>query len=429
MSSRKGVLHSAAFQLLAGFLVTILCGALLLILPVSRKDGAVISFLDAFFVSTSAVCVTGLSPVVLKDTFSTAGYAVIMVLMQVGGLGFATFAGVFLLMMKQRFKGTLLKESYGVSRVQIRSLVKIIVIATLICEGIGALLLFGYFLSYYTPLTSLGYALFHTVSAFNNAGMDLFGTSLEGFAGHVGINLTISFLIISGGLGFVVYLDMAENMKNHSRKLSIQTKVVLITTAVLLAAGTLLFYLSGDMTLLESFFQSVTSRTAGFDTIPQASLSAYSLMLTIVLMFIGASPGSTGGGIKTTTFFTLAVTFYSIIRQKEPICFNRRIAESSLRKAQAVLMISLVIVLVFTLAILRIEEKSGIAPLSLLFEVVSAFATVGLSASVTPLLSIPSKLLLIVLMFIGRVGPLTVTSLIERKRESLSYVEETMNIG
>lgn len=429
MTSRKGVLHSASFQLLAGFLLTILCGAIMLFLPVSHKDGVELSFLDALFVSTSAVCVTGLSPVVLKDTFSNTGYGVIMVLMQVGGLGFATFAGVFLLMMKQSFKGTLLKESYGVGRMQIRNLVKIIAISTLICEGIGAVLLFIFFLPYYTPLTSLGYAVFHTVSAFNNAGMDLFGTSLEGFSGHVGINLTIAFLIITGGIGFVVYLDMAENLKSHARKLSIQTKVVLITTAVLLAVGTLLFYLSGDMTLLESFFQSVTSRTAGFDTVPQASLSAYSMMLTIVLMFIGASPGSTGGGIKTTTFFTLAVTFYSIIRQKSATCFRRRIADSSVRKAQAVLMISLVIVMIFTLAMLRIEESTGIAPLAILFEVVSAFATVGLSASVTPLLSVPSKLLLIILMFVGRVGPLTVTGLIERKRENLSYVEETMNIG
>lgn len=429
MSSRRGVLHSASFQLLAGFLLTILCGAVMLFLPVSHRDGVELSFLDALFVSTSAVCVTGLSPVTLRDTFSGTGYGVIMVLMQVGGLGFATFAGVFLLMMKQSFKGTLLKESYGVGRTQIRNLVKIITISTLICEGIGAVLLFVFFLPYYPPLTSLGYAAFHTVSAFNNAGMDLFGTSLEGFSGHVGINLTIAFLIITGGLGFVVYLDMAENMKSHARKLSIQTKVVLITTAVLLAVGTLLFYLSGDMTLLESFFQSVTSRTAGFDTVPQASLSAYSMLLTIVLMFIGASPGSTGGGIKTTTFFTLAVTFYSIIRQKSATCFRRRIAESSVRKAQAVLMISLVIVMIFSLAMLRIEESSGIAPLSILFEVVSAFATVGLSASVTPLLSVPSKLLLIILMFVGRVGPLTVTGLIERKRENLSYVEETMNIG
>ena len=429
MKARKGITHSASFKLLAGFFITILCGSILLSLPFSHKEGVSISFLDALFVSTSAVCVTGLTPVVLRDTFSVGGCVVITLLMQIGGLGFAAFAGALLLIMKQNFRGTLLKESYGVTNSRIKSLIIIIALSSLFCELVGFILLFIFLLPYYAPLDALGYSIFHTISAFNNAGLDLFGTSLEAFSSHVGINLTVAFLIITGGIGFVVYLDIEENRKKSIKKLSIQTKVVLITTTILIIVGTLLFYFSGDMSLLQSFFQSVTSRTAGFDTIPQVSLSGYSQFLTIVLMFIGASPGSTGGGIKTTTFFTLAVTFYAIIRQKSPTCFRRRIAETSVRKAQAVLMISLAIVLIFTLAILRIEEHTGVAPLAILFEVVSAFATVGLSASITPLLSVTSRILLIILMFVGRVGPLTVTSLLERKKENLNYVEETMNIG
>ena len=429
MKARKGITHSASFKLLAGFFITILCGSILLSLPFSHKEGVTISFLDALFVSTSAVCVTGLTPVVLRDTYSVGGCVVITVLMQIGGLGFAAFAGALLLIMKQNFRGTLLKESYGVTNSRIKSLIIIIAFSSLFFELVGFILLFIFLLPYYSPLDAIGYAIFHTISAFNNAGLDLFGTSLEAFSSHVGINLTVALLIITGGIGFVVYLDIEENRKKKIKKLSIQTKVVLITTATLIIVGTLLFYCSGDMSLLQSFFQSVTSRTAGFDTIPQVSLSGYSQFLTIVLMFIGASPGSTGGGIKTTTFFTLAVTFYAIIRQKSPTCFRRRIAETSVRKAQAVLMISLAIVLIFTLAILRIEEHTGVAPLAILFEVVSAFATVGLSASITPLLSVTSRILLIILMFVGRVGPLTVTSLLERKKENLNYVEETMNIG
>ena len=231
-------------------------------------------------------------------------------------------------------------------------------------------------------------------------------------------------LIVFGGLGFLVYADLIDN---RARKFSIQTKAVVITTLFLIVAGTLGFFLTGQMDLLNSFFQSVTARTAGFESVPQVEQSSYTLFLTVILMFIGASPGSTGGGIKTTTFFVIVLTFVSVIRRAHPVAFKRRVAAESVNKAFAVFMISIVIVCMCSLVLMGLEED--VDPLFLLYEVVSAYATVGLSCSLTPSLRVASRAILIVLMFVGRVGPLTIAGLVDRKRERVRYLEENMNIG
>ena len=247
---------------------------------------------------------------------------------------------------------------------------------------------------------------------------------MVGFNDHAGILITVASLIVLGGLGFLVYADLIDN---RGRKLSIQTKVVVVTTVFLIIAGTLGFFLTGEMDLVNSLFQSVTARTAGFESVPQAEQSTYTLFLTVILMFIGASPGSTGGGIKTTTFFVLVLTFISVIRQSSPVAFKRRLSSESIFKAFAVFMISIMIVCASSLVIMGLEEDKD--PLFIIFEVVSAYATVGLSCALTPTLRIASRALLILLMFIGRVGPLTIAGLVAHKKERLNYLEENINIG
>ena len=385
----------APFRILVSFLGVILTGTVLLKLPVSIQDGVDLSWFDSLFVATSAVCVTGLTPVILADTFTPTGFFFVALLVQVGGLSFATFAAAFLIFLRRKASGNLIVESYGVATKNWRSLIKVTMLITFLFELAGTALLFLFYSPYVDgALATLGHAAFTAVSAFNNAGFDTFGTSMIGF---------------------------------NDKKFSIQTKAVVITTLFLIVAGTLGFFLTGQMDLLNSFFQSVTARTAGFESVPQVEQSSYTLFLTVILMFIGASPGSTGGGIKTTTFFVIVLTFVSVIRRAHPVAFKRRVAAESVNKAFAVFMISIVIVCMCSLVLMGLEED--VDPLFLLYEVVSAYATVGLSCSLTPSLRVASRAILIVLMFVGRVGPLTIAGLVDRKRERVRYLEENMNIG
>ena len=296
---------------------------------------------------------------------------------------------------------------------------------TFTVELLGTIVLFLFFYPYFgSAVPTLGHAAFIAVSAFNNAGFDTFGTSLVTFNDNAGILVTVALLIILGGLGFLVYADLIDS---RARKFSIQTKAVVLTTVLLIVFGTLGFWVTGDIDLANSFFQSVTARTAGFESVPQVEQGHYILFLTVILMFIGASPGSTGGGIKTTTFFVVVLTFASIIRRTNPVAFKRRISGESVNKAFAVFLISICIVCLSSLALMAIEEE--VNPLFLIYEVVSAYATVGLSCALTPSLTLLSRGILIVLMFVGRVGPLTIAGLVDRKRESVNYIEESMNIG
>ena len=424
--SKAGRLASSApFKILMSFLAVILAGTVLLKLPVSIREGASLSWFDSLFVSTSAVCVTGLTPVILADVFTPVGFFFIALLVQVGGLSFATFAAAFLLFLRRKASSTLIVESYGVATKNWKNLVKVTMGITFTVELLGTIVLFLFFYPYFgSAVPTLGHAAFIAVSAFNNAGFDTFGTSLVTFNDNEGILVTVALLIILGGLGFLVYADLIDS---RARKFSIQTKAVVLTTVLLIVFGTLGFWVTGDIDLANSFFQSVTARTAGFESVPQVEQGHYILFLTVILMFIGASPGSTGGGIKTTTFFVVVLTFASIIRRTNPVAFKRRISGESVNKAFAVFLISICIVCLSSLALMAIEEE--VNPLFLIYEVVSAYATVGLSCALTPSLTLLSRGILIVLMFVGRVGPLTIAGLVDRKRESVNYIEESMNIG
>lgn len=412
-------------ELLLGFLLVIAAGVPLLKLPVSVQEGVSLSWFDALFVSTSAVCVTGLTPVVLADTFTPFGLFIVALLVEVGGLSFATFAAVFFMALRAKTSGTLIRESFGVGRAKWRQLVKVTVTVTLVVETIGALLLWLFFSADYPLWDALGHAAFTSVAAFCNAGFDSFGTSLVGYSSHPGVIITVALLIVSGGLGFIVYADIADRVKGG--RLHLQAKIVLTTTPALIVAGMLLYLIPGDMDLLDCFFQSVTARTAGFESVPQKSLGNYEIFLTCVLMFIGASPGSTGGGVKTTTFFTMLSSFRGVVDGGGTRAFRRRIPQEVVLKAMAVVTVSISIVALFSMALMALEPD--VEPLSLIFEVVSAFATVGLSEALTPELGVAARSLLIVLMYVGRVGPLTITGLVESRRSRISLVEEGLGVG
>ena len=402
-----------------GFMGVILLGALLLMLPISVKDGHGATFENALFTSTSAVCVTGL---VVKDTasyWSVFGQAVILLLIQIGGLGVITVAA-FIAMISGR-KISLLQRSMlqdSISANQIGGLVKMtrfIFKVALISEAIGALLMMPTFCSKY-GLSGIWDAVFHSISAFCNAGFDIMGertghfSSLTSFASDPGIVIPICLLIITGGIGFLTWEDIAEN-KFRFRRYRMQSKVVLVMTGVLIIVPTMLLfvyeYTGNSLTdrFLLSLFQAVTPRTAGFNTASLSSLSGAGTMLMIALMLIGGSPGSTAGGMKTTTLAVLAANASSVFRRKKSVqLFGRRIDDSMVRHAATLFMMYLTLPAIAA-AVISIVEKIPVG--TCLFETASAIGTVGLSKGITPDLGLLSHSILIVLMFLGRVGGLT----------------------
>jgi len=351
--------------------------------------------------------------------------------MQIGGLGYATFAVLLLVMLRQKVafsQRNLAKEALNLETGRgIVGLVKLVIGSSLILESAGTLLLFIVFRPHFaTARQALGMGVFHAISAFNNAGLDLLGNSFSDYHDNVLLNLTITTLIVCGGIGFFVISDVLSAKK--WRRFAFHTKVVLSFSFALILIGTVLLRLCCPISTLEAFFLSVTSRTAGFNTVDTAAIGTKGLIITIVLMFIGASPGSTGGGIKTTTFFTVLVALRAIATGHEPSAFCRKITTDSILKAFTVITFSL---LVLVLAIFGISAFEGtrFSLLSLVFEAISAFATVGLSCGVTGSLGIPSKFILMLLMFIGRIGPLTIASSLNSKERHLHYVEEHIIIG
>ena len=402
-----------------GFMGVILLGALLLMLPISVKDGYGATFENALFTSTSAVCVTGL---VVKDTasyWSGFGQVVILLLIQIGGLGVITVAA-FIAMISGR-KISLLQRSMlqdSISANQIGGLVKMtrfIFKVALISEAIGALLMMPTFWSKY-GLSGIWDAVFHSISAFCNAGFDIMGertghfSSLTSFASNPGIVIPICLMIITGGIGFLTWEDIAEN-EFRFRRYRMQSKVVLIMTGVLIIVPTLLLfvyeYTGKSLTdrFLLSLFQAVTPRTAGFNTASLSSLSGAGTMLMIALMLIGGSPGSTAGGMKTTTLAVLAANASSVFRRKKSVqLFGRRIDDSMVRHAATLFVMYLTLPAICA-AVISIVEKIPVG--TCLFETASAIGTVGLSKGITPDLGLLSHSILIVLMFFGRVGGLT----------------------
>lgn len=432
--------------LVLGFALIILIGAFLLTTSWATEDGNGLSFMDALFTATSATCVTGLVVVDTGSTFTTFGELVILTMIQVGGLGFMTFATFFAFILGKRIslkERILLQESLNNLSIEgIVRLSKRILIFTILIEVIGGIILSIRF-SFDFPIGKAIYlGFFHSISNFNNAGFDLMGEfkSLTDYVSDPIVTLTVCALIILGGIGFIVMNEIYEY--RLTKRLSMHSKVVLVSSGILLVVGTLLVFvfeyynsktlqpLSLSGKVLASIYQSVTPRTAGSNTLNIPDLTHPTLFLTMILMFIGASPGSTGGGIKTTTFATLIGTLWSQIRGKEDVVFFRqRIVYATIYKALSVTMIGLFTVIMITM-LLTITEK-GQDFLMIMFEATSAFATVGLSMGLTPELTPLGRILITFTMFAGRVGPLTVAFAIAMRRspDSFRYPKGKIMIG
>ena len=415
-----------------GFLLLILIGTLLLLLPVSIRDGQTVTFVDALFTSTSAVCVTGLLVVDTADTFTIFGRTVVALLIQIGGLGVSSVGVGAILLMRRHigFKERILvQEGLNLSspRGAVR-LVRAVLITTLSIELVGMALSYIVFSQDHPPLAALGISAFHAVASFNNSGFDILGgmQNLIPYQNNVLLNLTTAGMIILGGLGFLVIVEVVQ--KRRFRKLSLHSKIVLTMTAGLLAVGTVLIFATTDISWLGAFFTSTSARTAGFSTFSLGDFSSAGLFVVILLMFIGASPGSTGGGIKTTTFFSLIMATYAIAANKHATAFKRTIPRDTLYKAFVVTTLAIGLCSVVLLLLCILEPALNVE--KLLFEVVSAFGTVGLSTGITPELTDASKLVITVTMFIGRLGPLTVASLLTfRALPNVHYSEEPIPIG
>jgi trk system potassium uptake protein TrkH len=442
-----------AFKIIFWFIIPILCGTGLLLLPFSAT-GAGVNFIDALFTASSAFCVTGLTVVNIPNTYSTFGEIVLIVLMQLGGLGVMTFSTLFFVVFAGRISSGQvfdLRQAFtSRATLQVRSILKSAFLITMIIEGIGIVYLYFPFAARMKPLRAFYFAIFHSVSAFNNAGLNIMEHGLQDYHSNGVVVLGIAALLIVGGMGFMADMEIIDRIKNFRRRqtLTLHTRLVLITTAILIIAGTGAFLLlemnnaygkdPWTLKVMDGFFQAVTPRTAGFDTVSQNNLSIFSLLITTLLMIIGASPGSTGGGIKTTSFAVIVMAIRARLHGKSDVeIFKRTVSRESVIKAVSIFILA--ILLLFAATILLMLFESGFQPSRLvkgevmdyLFETVSAFGTVGLSTGITPGLHVPGKLILIILMIIGRVGLLTLFYVVARREgeERMSYSEESVMIG
>lgn len=439
-------------MMVVGFAAVILIGAILLSLPIATQTGERTSFLDSLFTATSAVCVTGLVVVDTATYWNFFGQIVIIILIQIGGLGFMTITTLFSLIVKKRInlkERLLIQES--LNQIDLSGLVKLtryILLMTFVIEGIGALILSTVFIPQFGFIRGSWYSIFHAISAFCNAGFDLMGnvtgpySSLMYYVNNTTITLAISALIILGGLGFPVILDIVKNKKIS--KLNMHSKIVLISTSILIVVGMLFIFIVeyknvgtlGNLSLkgkiLASLFQSVTIRTAGFATIDLTILHQATLFIMMIFMFVGASPASTGGGVKTTTIAVLILTVKSFLLGKEDIeVFGRRITSSTVRKSVGIFFVGVLAVLTGILLIVLIEPEFDLLEAS--FEVVSALATVGLSIGGSPNLTFIGKLLIVIYMFMGRVGLLTIFLALVAKntvnKQQIRYPEGRIIVG
>lgn len=419
-----------------GYLLLILFGSFLLVLPFAKQSGewgTFADYVDGLFVATSATCVTGLTPVVTAEHWTTFGHVVIICLIQIGGLGFTTLVSILFMAIGGKsfglYERTAMVQSVGESKLTgVKKLVKRILLGTLIFETAGALLLMIRFIPDYGAV-GIWYGVFHSISAFCNAGFDIIGpVSLVDYARDPLVSLVICFLIIIGGLGFCVWGNITD-CKGNPRKFSFYTRIALIGTAVLLTVGTSLFMVFewnnvsyagfnfGDK-LLCSFFNATTARTAGYFTTDPATLSNSGTLLMIILMFIGACSGSTGGGVKVSTFTVILVGMFSVMRGKKDITIGkRRIDQSTLSQALAVFVAYLCLTITATLLINAIEPDAVASFSAVMFETVSAIGTVGLTQALTAKISIVSEFILIVLMYLGRVGILTFAFALKRRKK------------
>ncbi|MBB6670960.1 TrkH family potassium uptake protein [Cohnella nanjingensis] len=431
--------------IVAGFAAIIFIGTALLRLPASSASGETTPWLEAFFYSASATCVTGLARLDTGTYFSAFGHWVILALVQLGGLGFMTTGTLFALFAGKKVSlkdKLILQESLNQGSLEgIVRLVRRVLLYALSIEAVGALLFALRFMQEMSPGRAIYYGIFHSVSIFNNAGFDLFGQfrSMTAYVGDVYVNLLSVVLVFLGGVGFIVLSDLLE--LRTRRRLSLHSRVVLWVSAFLIVVGTvtiLIFeYTNQDSLgplgfgekLLAAMLQSVTTRSAGITTVDIASFRDATQFAMILLMFVGASPGSTGGGIKTTTFAVLASAVWSMMRgRSDVVLFRSRIERSKVNKAVTVTMLSLAIVM-GAVMILSVTERQSF--LIILFEVMSAYATVGLSAGMTGDLTPFGQVLIAVLMFVGRLGPLTFTYALGTRsgRTLYRYAEGRIIIG
>lgn len=440
-TAQKIARHMSATQLMAsGFMTAVLLGGLLLSLPVCNRDGRWLNFADSLFTACSAVCVTGLVTVVPAQQFTLIGKLVLLVLIQFGGLGIivCTMAAFLILHRQITIRSqVMLQEGFHLHTMSgLVAMLVYVLKGTFLAEGAGALLYSFAFVPQYGWLRGIWYSVFHSVSAFCNAGIDILGeTSLQMYRTNVLVNFTTIGLIMVSGIGFTVWRDLALavqrilrrefSVRRALQKMRLHTKLALIMTGVLVLTGTAGFFLmeytnpdtfgplSAGEKWMAAMFQSVTTRTAGFLTVPQEMLREESKLLSCMLMFIGGSPGGTAGGVKTTTMAILLLTCWSVLKGDEDTeCFRRRILETNVRTGFAVFTVAFSAVLLGTMAILILE---GAGLTDALYEVTSAVATVGLSTGLTPLLSVPGKLTVILLMYMGRIGPATLALLFAGK--------------
>ena len=436
---------SPSRKLILGFLLAILLVTFILMMPFSLREGEKLNFLSSLFTIVSAVCVTGLTVVDVSKVFSPAGDLIIIFFIQLGGLGVMTFSSILFLVMGKRmtfYERELLKEERNAdSSGEISSFIKKLLLTVFIIESIGAIILTWEF-SKEMPLNkAVFYGIFHSISAFCNAGFALFSNNLEAYKANPVINLTIGYLITLGGIGFAVITSVIMVIRRGIDRFNLTSKVAIIMSVILTFGGMILFFVLeysnpatlGDLNfvqkVLASYFQSVTLRTAGFNTIPLGELRNSTIFMCCILMFIGASPGSTGGGIKTTTFGVILFYVIGIVKKKENVeIFNRRLDWEIMNRALAILVLAITYVIIVIMLMLIAENFS---PEEIMFEVISAFGTVGLTLGITPDLTTFSKLLLIVTMFIGRLGPMTFALAIgETKKKALSkYPKENILVG
>ncbi len=433
------------------FVAVILSGAILLRLPISAAKNP-LCFIDALFTSTSSVCVTGLIVVDTGKDLSTIGQVITLLLIQIGGLGIITFSTVFFVLMGRgiSFKGREIVQStfLHTPRKDFIAIAKSILWFTFVFESFGVIFLFMRFSQDFSLGMAFYQAVYHAISAFNNAGFSLFSDSFMSYQGDLFINLTIMCLLVIGGIGFIVQYEVFSRLKGSVERLSVHTKIVLITTAILILGGAFLFYVfeRGQMIkeipiqnkILVSFFQSVTPRTCGFNTVDIGLLTNATILMLTIFMFIGACPGSTGGGVKTTSAALLLLMLWNRSKGNEDVnIFNRTIPREIVGRTISILFASAFSVSIITSVLLILGE--GNLPVSesrrlfaeYLFETVSAFGTVGLSMGVTSTLNDAQKLAIIFMMFAGRVGPLTLAFSLSRRKvgEGLTYAEEGVMVG
>lgn len=437
--------HYSPTRIIAfSFFAVIVIGSLLLSLPICHSVD--IPYIDHLFTAVSATCVTGLVTVTVCEEYTLLGQIVIILMIQIGGLGFLTLLSMFFVKFKKRLSYSnkmIMQEALNQNTLNdIGLFIQRVIQYTFAFEGLGAIFLMIEFIPEFGLFKGIYYSIFHSISAFCNAGFDILGsTSLIGYQSNVLVNIVISSLIIAGGLGFIVWIELKErimkliykkiSLKKVIGTLSLHSKIAIITTAILLLSGTVLFFLLeydntishlsfGDK-LLTSYFQSVTLRTAGFASVDMGMLKDATKFIMCIFMFIGGSPAGTAGGLKTVTFAIIVLSCISLTQGKEKVSVFRRTIDSMVaRRALMIALISLSMTFIALLILSITENKSFI---DLMFEVYSAFATVGLTASLTPYLTSIGKIVIMILMFIGRIGPLTMMLLFVKKHNQLNGKE------